>query len=169
MPLARFPETADDVTVRLIAALVLVIAVVTLASQAWWLYAVLAVDFFLRAVLGPRASPLARLVTGVIRPRVALEPRPTAVAPKRFAAAIGAGLTLAAAALWLCAVVTDGSVIGVVVIGAVMVLFPALEALAGVCVGCHLFALLMRFGWVPEEVCLDCADITRRQRVPATD
>ena len=46
-----------------------------------------------------------------------------------------------------------------------MVVFPALEAGLGLCVGCKVFALLMRLGFVPESVCLDCADISRRQRV----
>ena len=37
-----------------------------------------------------------------------------------------------------------------------------LEAAFGLCLGCKTFALLMRIGWIPESVCLDCADITRR-------
>jgi hypothetical protein len=52
--------------------------------------------------------------------------------------------------------------VAVVLIGAVMVVFPALEAVFGVCVGCILFGLLMKTGLVPEEVCLDCADLSRR-------
>ena len=46
-----------------------------------------------------------------------------------------------------------------VVIGVVMVVFPLLEAAFGLCVGCRLFSVLMRLGLVPEEVCLDCADV----------
>ena len=45
MSSSRFPAVVDDVTVRLIAAVVLVIGVIALATQQWWLYAVLAVDF----------------------------------------------------------------------------------------------------------------------------
>ena len=86
-------------------------------------------------------------------------------APKRFAATIGAVMTVAATALWLVNLITGSStaISVVVVIGAVMVLFPLLEAAFGLCVGCRLFTVLMRLGLVPEEVCLDCADITRRR------
>ena len=169
MSSSRFPTVVDDVTVRLIAAVVLVIGVVALLTQQWWLYAVLAADFTLRAAVGPKASPIAQLVGRWIRPAVPAEKRPTAGPPKRFAAAIGAVLTVAATVLWLVNVITGSStaISVVVVIGAVMVLFPLLEAAFGLCVGCRLFAVLMRLGLVPEEVCLDCADITRR-RAPQT-
>lgn len=169
MSSSRFPTVVDDVTVRLIAAVVLVIGAVALGTQQWWLYAVLAVDFTLRAALGPKASPIAQLVTRWIRPSVPAAKRPTAGPPKRFAATIGAVMTVAATALWLVNVSTGSSaaITAVVVIGAIMVLFPFLEAVFGLCVGCRLFAVLMRLGLVPEEVCLDCADITRR-RAPQT-
>jgi hypothetical protein len=147
----------DDVTVRLVAGEVLLIAVVALAAGQWWLYAVLAVDFVLRAGWGPSASPLARLAQRALRPRVRVAPRWTAGPPKRFAAAIGAVLTVAATVLWLA-----GTTLPVVLIGLVMVVFPALEAIWGICVGCIVFGWLMRAGLIPESVCVDCADITRR-------
>lgn len=167
MSLPRFPAVVDDVSVRLIAAVVLVTGLVALGAQQWWLYAVLAVDFTVRTVAGPRYSPIAQLVQRWIRPRLATPSRPTAGAPKRFAAAIGAAMTLAATALWIVSLATgSGSALtAVVVIGVVMAVFPALESIFGLCVGCKLFAVLMRLGLVPEEICLDCADITRRQRL----
>ena len=64
---SRFPDIVDDVTVRLIAAVVLLVSAATLATQQWWLLALLAVDFTLRATLGPRHSPVARLVQAWIR------------------------------------------------------------------------------------------------------
>ncbi|MEW1952448.1 DUF4395 domain-containing protein [Terrabacter sp. NPDC080008] len=165
MSISRFPSVVDDVTVRLIAAVVLVVGIVALATQQWWLYAVLAVDFSLRAAIGPSASPVARLVQRWIRPAVSAPKRPTAGPPKRFAAAIGAVMTVAATVLWVVSLVTGSSaaLTAVVAIGVVMVLFPALESLFGVCVGCLLFGLLMRVGLVPEEVCVECADITKRR------
>ena len=165
MSSSRFPAVVDDVTVRLIAAVVLVIGVIALATQQWWLYAVLAVDFSLRAALGPSVSPIARLVQRWIRPAVSAAKRPTAGPPKRFAAAIGAVMTVAATVLWVVGLVTGSTVAtaGVVVIGVVMVLFPALESIFGICVGCILFSGLMRLGVIPEEVCLECADINKRR------
>ena len=157
MRISRFPNIVDDVTVRLIAAVVLLLAAVALATAQWWLYAVLAADFVLRASLGPSASPVARFVGAVVRPRVAAAPRYTPGPPKRFAASIGAALTAAATVLWLL-----GATLPVVVIGVVMVVFPALESLAGICVGCQVFSLLMRAGVIPESVCVECADISRR-------
>ena len=46
------------------------------------------------------------------------------------------------------------------------VLAGPLEAALGLCIGCRIFALLIRTGVVPETVCLECADISARlQRV----
>ena len=165
MSSSRFPAVVDDVTVRLIAAVVLVVGVIALAASQWWLYAVLAVDFSLRAALGPQASPVARLVQRWIRPAVAAPKRPTAGPPKRFAATIGAVMTVAATVLWVVSLATGSSVAAgwVIGIGVVMVVFPALESVFGICVGCLLFSGLMRIGLVPEEVCLECADITKRR------
>lgn len=154
--ISRFPNIVDDVSVRLIAGVVLLLGTVALAAHQWWLYGVLAVDFVLRAGWGPSASPLA-LVVKRVRPHVHVAARYTAGPPKRFAAAVGAVLTTAATVLWL-----TGASVPVVVIGAVMVIFPALEALAGICVGCLVFGWLMRVGIIPESVCLDCANISRR-------
>jgi hypothetical protein len=155
----RFPRVVDDVTVRLIAAVVLVLAVAALGLHQWWIYAVLAIDFTLRTAFGPRTSPVALGVQRFVRPRVSALKRPTAGPPKRFAAGIGATLTALAAVLWALGVA--GPV--VVTIGVVMIVFPALEAGLGLCVGCKAFGVLMRLGIVPEEICLECADISLRQ------
>ena len=155
----RFPRVVDDVTVRLIASVVLVLALVALDLRQPWIYLVLALDFTLRTAFGPRASPLAQLVIRFIRPRVSTPARPTAGPPKRFAAGIGAVLTSSAAALWLLGVASPV----VVAIGLIMIVFPALESIFGICVGCKLFGILMKLGVVPEEICLECADLSLRR------
>jgi hypothetical protein len=154
----RFPRVVDDVTVRLIAAVVLVLAIAALGLHQWWIYAVLAVDFILRTTFGPKASPVARGVQRWVRPRVRALKRPTAGPPKRFAAGIGAALTSVAAILWVLGVASPL----VVSIGVIMIVFPALEAIVGLCVGCKIFGVLMKVGVVPQEICLECADISLR-------
>lgn len=160
----RFPRVVDDVTVRLIASLVLLLAMAALALHQWWIYPMMAVDFILRTAFGPKASPIAAVVQKFVRPRVRALRRPTPGPPKRFAAGIGAVLTLVAAALWVLGL---GDPV-VLAIGFVMVVFPALEAIVGLCVGCKVFGVLMKLGVVPEEICLECADITLRRVPPAT-
>jgi len=155
----RYPRVVDDVGVRLIASVVLVLAVAALALHLWWIYALLAVDFSLRTTLGPKASPIALGVARYVRPRVSAAMRPTAGPPKRFAAGIGATLTSVAAVLWVFGIA--GPV--VVTIGLVMIIFPALEALLGICVGCQVFGILMKLGIIPQEVCLECADLSLRR------
>ncbi|GAA5164238.1 DUF4395 domain-containing protein [Ornithinimicrobium tianjinense] len=170
MSSSRFPAVVDDVTVRLIAGVVLAVVLVTAVTQQWWLFAVLALDFALRATVGPAASPVAQLVRRVIRPRVRALPHPTPGAPKRFAAAIGATMTGAATLLWVfhAATGSGAAIAAVYVIAGVMVLFPALESLLGLCVGCVIFSWLMRLGVVPESVCVECADITSRLRTASS-
>lgn len=154
----RYPAVVDDVTVRLVATVVLAVGLVALATQQWWLYAVLAADFVPRAIWGPSRSFFATGVLRWVRPRVAAAPRPTAGAPKRFAAAIGAVLTSLAAVSWIVLLATGAGAALVVcwVIGAMMAVFPLLEAAFGFCVGCKLFALLARLGLVSPDVCVDC-------------
>jgi hypothetical protein len=43
-----------------------------------------------------------------------------------------------------------------------MVVFATLEAALGLCVGCRVFALLIKLGVLPEQACLDCSNIELR-------
>jgi hypothetical protein len=155
----RWPESVDDVSVRLVAGLVLVVVLVTLLTQQWWLFAVLFADFLSRTIFGPRWGLTSRLVQRFVRPRLSVSRRPTASAPKQFAAGIGATMTGLATVAWVGSLVTSASwpIAVAWAVGAIMVLFPALEAVLGLCVGCKLFGLLARFGVVNPDLCVDCA------------
>lgn len=162
-PLTLSRPVVDDVSVRLVAALVLALVTLTAATGQWWLYGVLALDFALRAAGLRRLSPLGVLVQHVARPRVRLAPRPTSAAPKRFAAGIGSVLTAAAFVLWLVGLGSGTGPVSPVVWGitAAMIAFPLLEAGLGLCVGCKVYALLIRTGLIPADTCIDCAPTTR--------
>lgn len=156
--LIGFPNPVNEKAARVVAGGVLLLGVVTLATGWTWLLAVLAVGFWLRVAAGPRFSPLGRLATKVVAPRLGpakLVPGP----PKRFAQAIGAVLTTAGALLAL-AFGLDGVALALT---GLLVVAAGLESLLGLCIGCRLFALLMRAGIVPETVCAECADLSLRR------
>ena len=48
-----------------------------------------------------------------------------------------------------------------VVLG-LLIVAASLEAFVGLCLGCKVFAVLMRFGVIPEEVCEACNNVGLR-------
>lgn len=159
--LFTFPNPVNEVSARLVATGVVLMAAATVLLDLRWMTVVLAYGFVARVAAGPRFSPLGQLVTRVVTPALPVEGRLVAGPPKRFAQGIGALFTIAAAVLTFG---FDRFDLAQWVLGALLVP-AALEAFAGFCVGCYLFGLLMRLGAVPEEVCESCNDIWRR--VPA--
>jgi len=108
----------------------------------------LAYGFFARVLSGPRFSPLAQLVTRVITPMVPVPAKLVPGPPKRFAQAVGLVMASTAAVLALGFGLTTPAyaITGLIVVAAV------LESGFGFCVGCRLFAMLMRLGIVPDEM-----------------
>src|ERR1019366_9463023 len=107
-------------------------------------------------------SPLGQAATRLVAPRLGA-PKPVPGPPKRFAQAIGAAMTLAIALVAL--VGHDHTVADVLLVG--MIAAAGLESILAFCVGCQLFALLMRAGLIPESVCLECANVgVRRAAAP---
>jgi len=155
MQVIGFPSVVNEVSARLVATGVVVLSVATIAFDVRWLTVLLAYGFVARVATGPKLSPLGQLVTRVITPALPIEPKLVPGPPKRFAQLIGAVFTLTAL------VATYGfdrfdiaqGVLGVLVVAA------SLEAFAGYCLGCRMFALLMRVGVIPDDVCEACNDI----------
>ena len=160
-----FPTTVNEKAARTVAAVVAVTGLVALLTGAHWLLVPLAYGFWARVLAGPRFSPLALVATRVVAPRLGA---PTEVAgpPKRFAQGMGAAITTSAA---LAALVLGLPAVADVLLGA-LVVAATLEAALALCLGCKVFALLMRAGLVPAETCAACADIWagRERPSPAT-
>ncbi|PRY58031.1 uncharacterized protein DUF4395 [Knoellia remsis] len=154
-----FPNPVNEKAARSVAAGVVLLGVVTLATQWWWLAAVMAVGFALRVAAGPRFSPLGRLAVHVVAPRLGA-PRMVPGPPKRFAQTVGL-VTSAAAAV--AALGFGATTVASVLLG-VLVVFATLEAAVGFCAGCWAFGHLMRLGVIPEETCAACADLSLRPR-----
>ena len=151
--LLSFPHPVNEKAARSVAALVVVLAAVTLATRAWWLTVPLALGFWARVFTGPTLSPFGQLATRVIAPRLGT-PRYVSGPPKRFAQGMGTVMSSAAAVLALTGAHTAATVVLALLAAAAL-----LESALGLCLGCKAFALLMRAGVIPSEVCAECADI----------
>jgi hypothetical protein len=157
-----FPRTINEKAARVVAAVVALTALVALLVPAHWLVALLAYGFWARVLTGPRLSPLGRVASRVIAPRLGA-PKLVPGPPKRFAQGMGAAITTAAlAALVLGATGAVEALLALILVAA------TLESALAFCVGCQVFALLMRAGVIPDEICAECADIWARQRPGST-
>jgi len=152
-----FPNPVNETSARLVAAGVVAMSVVYLATGSGWVLVPLAYGFVARVLAGPRFSPLGRLVTQVVTPRLRGEHRLVAGPPKRFAQGIGAVFSVGAAVAHVAGADTSAFVLVAALTGAAL-----LESALAVCLGCIAFSWLMRLGAIPESVCADCADISRR-------
>jgi hypothetical protein len=150
-----FPDPVDEVSARLVAGGVVLLGALALVTGWSWLVALIAVGFIARVASGPTLSPLGQLVTRVIRPRLPVRPTYVPGPPKRFAQAIGATLTTAAAVLALG--FDQQAVVDVLLAG--LIVAATLESVFAICLGCKAFAVLMRLGIIPESVCERCADL----------
>jgi hypothetical protein len=161
--LFSFPNPVNEVSARLVAGGVVLLSALTIVLQQPWLTALIAYGFLARVASGPTLSPLGQLVTRVIVPRLPFAARPVAGPPKRFAQAIGATLSVTAAVLALAL----GQHTAAYALLGVLIVAATLESVFGLCLGCRAFALLMRAGAIPPQVCERCANIAVELREPA--
>jgi hypothetical protein len=150
-----FPDPVDEVSARLVAGGVVLLSALALVTGWSWLVALIAAGFIARVASGPTLSPLGQLATRVIRPRLPVRATYVPGPPKRFAQAIGATLTTAAAVLALG--FDQQAVVDVLLAG--LIVAATLESVFAICLGCKAFAVLMRLGIIPESVCERCADL----------
>lgn len=155
-----FPDPVNEVSARLVAGGVVALAAATIALDQPWLTVPLAYGFVARVLAGPTFSPLGQLVTRIVTPRLGARPRWTPGPPKRFAQGMGAAFSLTAAVLAL----GFGARGAAYVVLALLIGAAGLEAFAGFCIGCRVFALLMRAGIIPESVCERCAPMSTMMR-----
>ena len=155
-----FPDPVNEYAARCTAGLVVALAAATTLSGGdlrLALLAALTLGFALRVAGGPRYSPFGRLSVHVLVPLLRREPRLTAGPPKRFAQAIGLAVSATALGFTLAGWTTAATVAL-----AVLAVAATLEAVFGFCLGCRIFSMLMRRGFIPEDACTECASAGRR-------
>jgi hypothetical protein len=153
--LFAFPNPVNEVSARLVAAGVVVLGVMTIAFDQPWLLLVLAYGFVARVATGPTLSPLGQLVTRVLTPRLPFAPKYVAGPPKRFAQGIGATLSVGA----VVAYYGFGSTGAAYALVALIIIAATLESVFALCLGCRIFAALIRLGVIPEEICERCNNL----------
>jgi hypothetical protein len=153
--LFAFPNPVNEVSARLVAAGVVVLGVMAIAFDQPWLLLVLAYGFVARVAAGPTLSPLGQLVTRVLTPRLPFAPKYVAGPPKRFAQGIGATLSVGA----VVAYYGFGSTGAAYALLALIIIAATLESVFALCLGCRIFAALIRLGVIPEEICERCNNL----------
>ncbi len=156
--LFSFPNPVNEVSARVVAGGVVLMALAAIAFDQPWLTAVIAYGFVARVATGPKLSPLGQLATRVVTPRLGVPPKLVPGPPKRFAQAMGAVMSIAAAVLAL----GFGQRGFAYIILGLLIVAATLESVFAICLGCKIFSRLMRAGIVPESVCEECADLDRR-------
>lgn len=152
-----FPNPVNETSARLVASGAVAQGVAFLAVRQWWVLVPLAYGFLARVLSGPRFSPLGQFVTRVVTPRLRVEHRFVPGPPKRFAQGVGLAFSGGALLAWAL-----GAPVVSYVLVAGLVVAASLEAVLAFCLGCVVFNRLMRIGLIPEDVCLECADISGR-------
>jgi Domain of unknown function (DUF4395) len=156
-----FPNPVNEVAARSVAAGVATLSVLTIVlstvfGAGWlWFSTVLAYGFVARVLTGPTLSPLGLLATRVLAPRIGHEklvPGP----PKRFAQALGAGMSLATVVLHFGFGLDGAALVFLGLIAAA----ATLESVFAFCIGCTIFAGLMRVGLVSDRTCETCANVS---------
>lgn len=150
--LIGFPDPVNETSARIVAGGVVAMSAATIAFDQPLLLAPLTYGFAARVLTGPKLSPLGRIATEVITPRLEIEHRYVPGPPKRLAQGVGLAFTGLASLL----VATGRKKAGYRVL-ALLLVAATLESVFGFCVVCKAFPLLMKTGLVPEETCRRCA------------
>lgn len=153
--LIGFPNPVNEKAARVVAAGVVLMAVPAIAFELEWVLPLIALGFIARVLTGPKLSPLGQFATRVAAPRLG-EPKLVPGPPKRFAQAMGVTMSVTAVVLYFG---FDAHTAAWVVTG-VLAGAATLESVLALCLGCQIFAVLMRAGLIPEETCERCADLT---------
>lgn len=150
--LFSFPNPVNERSSRLVAAGVVLMCLAIVAFDQMWVLIPLTYGFVARVTTGPTLSPLGQLVTRILIPKLNWQPKYVPGPPKRFAQGIGVVLSGLGMIAWL---VAENDILARVFIGMILIA-ATLESFIGFCLGCWIFAGLMKIKIVPESVCEAC-------------
>jgi hypothetical protein len=131
-------ERIDARTARLSAFIVVSMIIIYLLTGNAWIMIALAFDFGIRSFVSISTSIIGQ-ASGLILRALQIKPVWTDAAPKLFAAKLGFGFSLA-----ISIAAFAGAPMPAIVLASALLLCAGMEALIGFCVGCQMYALLLR-------------------------
>lgn len=132
------PERVNERVVRVVAAYVSLLTLAYLLTGWLFVIAILAADFWVRGYTRHKLSPLRGSARWLNESLLRIEAKPIPEAPKRFSARIGLFFCVAIVAASLAGFASAAFWIAIVLLACAL-----LESLAGFCVGCHFYTLLV--------------------------
>ncbi|HMV41662.1 MAG TPA: DUF4395 domain-containing protein [Leptospiraceae bacterium] len=152
--IGNFPEIVNENAARIVALFVVIISLSAIYFESIFLASLLFYGFTARVLYGPKFEPFARLTLDIIIPFLKIGNKPTPGIPKRFAQFIGFLFSLTALILLLSQNIFEFKI----TLG-ILSFFAFLESFFGFCAGCFIFSYLMKWGFVPNDVCERCSNI----------
>jgi len=129
-----FPNPVNEVAARLVAGMVLALALATILNGEPWLLLFLVYGFVARVLTGTTLSPIGLIATRLVAPLLNIPEKPVPGPPKRFAQFVGLVVSSVGAVLFIwVSPIAGKSVLGVLAV------FAALESGFGFCAGCFVF------------------------------
>jgi len=135
-------------------------SVLFLLTQSGWVLIPLTYGFLARVLTGPTMSPLGRIATQIVTPRLKGNHKFVPGPPKRFAQGVGLVFSGVASLLW-----ATGNLGAAQLVIAALIVAAGLESFFAICLGCMMFSVLMRLGVIPEDICEECSNIHLRSAV----
>ena len=153
-----FPHPVNEVTARIVAAMVVILCTMILFTQYFPLLLFLVYGFLARVISGPTLSIFGLLATKIVVPfmgKLGVKENLVPGPPKRFAQSIGLLLSTIALVFYLLDVsLLVNTLISIILICAI------LESCVSFCAGCYVFQRLMNWGLIPEDTCEKCNNIS---------
>ena len=113
-----FPNPVNETSARIVAGGAVVMSVAFVITGNPWLLLPLTYGFIARVSTGPLLSPLGRISTQIITPRIKRDHRLVPGPPKRFAQGIGALFSIVGSVLWFADAHTASRVVIAMLAGA---------------------------------------------------
>ena len=139
-------ERVDNNVTRIIAAIVLILAITGVVLQNYFIYLFLTYDFLTRTFLHGRGSLLKLLGKQIVK-AFNIKPKPINAAPRKFAAGLGLIFSLSIGILIFLQLIIPSYVVG-----GILVICAFMESALGFCLGCYVYSyIILPFIKNPEE------------------